>query len=113
MAARKPGKVAAPVKIKQRKNHGPKRKMFHEWDSTTRMHLAQAGLLSKYHNFESFSLALTAKGIKKYISDIWADYIKVTGGNPVAQKDYFKHIELNAQRVEQEVIKKTNKKGSR
>ena len=32
-----------------RKKHGPKKKMFHCWSSTMRMHLAKAGLLSKYN----------------------------------------------------------------
>lgn len=45
-----------------RKKHGQKKKMFHCWSSTMRMHLAKAGLLSKYNNFEAWQQACQAKG---------------------------------------------------
>ena len=46
------------------KSHGPKRKLFHEWSRSMRIHLANAGLLSKYSNYESFKLACVARGVK-------------------------------------------------
>lgn len=46
------------------KPHGPKRKLFHEWSRSMRIHLANAGLLDKYNNFESFRLACIARGLK-------------------------------------------------
>jgi hypothetical protein len=46
------------------KMHGPKRKLFHEWSRSMRIHLANAGLLTKYTNYESFKLACVARGIK-------------------------------------------------
>ena len=46
------------------KMHGPKRKLFHDWSRSMRIHLANAGLLTKYHNYESFKLACVARGVK-------------------------------------------------
>lgn len=46
------------------KMHGPKRKLFHQWSRSARIHLGNAGLLDKYHNFESFKLACVARGMK-------------------------------------------------
>lgn len=44
------------------KKHGPKRKLFHCWSSTMRKHFADAGLLSKEYNYESFALSCNARG---------------------------------------------------
>lgn len=90
MAARKPAKVAAPVKQKLRKNHGPKRKLFHDWDSTTRLALAKAGLLSKYSNYQSFALSLNARGIKKDVEKYWKDFCLLP--NLEARKAFFKNL---------------------
>lgn len=46
------------------KQHGPKRKLFHDYSSTMRIHMAEAGLLDKYSNYESFKLSCMARGIK-------------------------------------------------
>lgn len=46
------------------KMHGPKRKLFHDWSRSMRIHLANAGLLDKYSNYESFKLACVARGVK-------------------------------------------------
>ena len=56
------GKGKGGASAGPRKPHGPKRKLFHDWTSTMRMHLARAGLLSKYNNYESFVLACGARG---------------------------------------------------
>lgn len=46
------------------KKHGPKRKMFHDWDSTTRLAFGKLGILNKYHNLDSFILSCQARGLK-------------------------------------------------
>ena len=71
MAVRKP--VAQKV-IKQKKNHGPKRKLFHDWTSTMRLHFANAGLLDKYSNYESFAISCGARGVRTDIAKLWEDY---------------------------------------
>ena len=43
------------------KKHGPKRHLFKEYKPMIKA-FADAGLLSKYHNYESFVLACNAKG---------------------------------------------------
>ena len=54
MAKGKGGKPSVSAGPKLHKKHGPKKKMWHCWDSTTRLHFGQAGLLTKYYNKESF-----------------------------------------------------------
>jgi hypothetical protein len=59
--------------LKGRKEHGPKRHLFNdykplEWD------LGQLGLLSKYHNFESFKLACMARGCKNPTKEMWLKF---------------------------------------
>lgn len=57
------------------KNHGPKRKMFHKsYNSCERVHMAQLGVLSKYYDKESWTLACMARGIKNPSDSMWADY---------------------------------------
>ncbi len=73
MAARKPGKVAAPVKMKLRKNHGPKRHMFKELKPMVHL-FAQAGLLTKYNNYESFALSCAARGVKNGVPEMWSEF---------------------------------------
>jgi len=46
------------------KKHGPKRHLFKEYKPMVKA-MADAGLLSKYHNFESWQLAMAARGCKK------------------------------------------------
>ena len=62
MAKGKGKKVSAGSGL--RKKHGPKKHMFKEYKPMVRA-FAQAGLLSKYHNFESWQLAMAARGSKK------------------------------------------------
>lgn len=73
MAARKPGKVAAPVKQKLRKRHGPKRHMFKDLKPMVYLY-TQTGILSKYYNYESFALACASRGVKSGIPEMWMDY---------------------------------------
>ena len=74
MAARQPGKVAAPVKQKQRKNHGPKRHMFKDFKPMIAV-FAQTGILSKFYNYESFVQALAVRGVRSMTQELWADFV--------------------------------------
>ena len=73
-----------------RKSHGPKKKMFHCWSSTMRMHLAKAGLLSKYNNFEAWQQACQAKGKRNATKAEFEDFVKL---DKEAKDKYF--TELN------------------
>ena len=46
------------------KKHGPKRHL-HAWCGAMKKDFADAGLLSKYEDFESWQLAMAARGCKK------------------------------------------------
>lgn len=46
------------------KKHGPKRHMFKEYKPMIKA-MADAGLLTKYNDFESWQLACAARGCKK------------------------------------------------
>lgn len=71
------------------KKHGPKKKMFHCWDSTTRLHFAKAGLLTKYTNYESFVLACNSRGKRNPTE---ADFKEFCGLNKEQKKEYFKNL---------------------
>ena len=92
MAQRKGGSVA-PAKQKLRKNHGPKRKLFHDYDSTTRFHFGGTGVLSKYSNYESFALSCAARGAKSGVQDMWNEF-KVLDRK--AQDEYLANIKENS-----------------
>lgn len=79
------GKGKGGASAGPRKPHGPKRKLFHDWTSTMRMHLARAGLLSKYNNYESFALACGARGKRNPTKAEFNDFILLTR----EQKDEF------------------------
>ena len=71
------------------KKHGPKKKMFHCWSSTMRKHFADAGLLSKNYNYESFATACTAKGKRNVSKGDFNAFIVL----PKEEKDnYFKSM---------------------
>lgn len=46
-----------------RKNHGPKKYLFHELKPMVHI-IAQSGLLSKYYAYESWVTACQARGVK-------------------------------------------------
>lgn len=72
-----------------KKMHGPKRKLFHEWSSTMRMHLAKAGLLSKYSNYESWAIAVQARGKRDTSRNDFNEFVKLSR----EEKDnYFNNI---------------------
>lgn len=92
MAQRKPGKVAAPVKQKLRKQHGPKRHMFKDYKPMVHA-FAQAGILSKYYNYESFAQACAARGIRTGIELMWDEFTRL----PHNEKNiYLKNAQANA-----------------
>jgi len=72
-----------------RKKHGPKRKMFHCWSSTMRMHLAKAGLLSKYNNFEAWQQACQAKGKRDATQANFNEFVKL---DKEAKDKYFEDL---------------------
>ena len=43
------------------KNHGPKRHL-HRWCGAMKQDFARAGVLSKYHDYESWQIACAARG---------------------------------------------------
>lgn len=103
MAARKPGKVAAPVKQKLRKNHGPKRHLFKEYKPMVHV-FAQSGLLDKYHNFESFTISCGAKGVRSNVAALWDEFRYLPYDQ---QKEFFKNLKENAQRIDAKIAKKS------
>ena len=86
MAKGKGGRVASAG---PKKKHGPKKKMFHCWSSTMRKHLADAGLLDKCYNFESFALACNARG-KRNVSR--SDFNTFIGLSREEKEKYFADI---------------------
>ena len=81
------GKSKSSSSGSSHKKHGPKKKMWHCWDSTTRLHFAQAGLLTKYSNKESFEQAVSARGIRTSIDELWAEFCRLA---KEVQKVWFK-----------------------
>jgi len=72
-----------------KKKHGPKRKLFHCWSSTMRKHFADAGLLSKYNNYESWVLAVQSRGRRDASRNDFNAFVIL----PIEEKKaYFKNI---------------------
>lgn len=89
MAVRKPGKVAAPVKQKQRKNHGPKKHMFKDFKPMV-VAFARTGILSKFYNYESFVQSLAFRGVRSMTRELWADFSVLSYE---AKKEFLKNIQ--------------------
>lgn len=70
------------------KKHGPKKKMFHQWSSTMRLHLSKCGLLSKYHNKESWEQSLTSKGVRTLDNELWKEFSHLSIDE---RKEWFKN----------------------
>ena len=105
MAVRKGGKPAAPVKVRLRKNHGPKRHLWHGLDKVGRIDMGACGCLSKYWDKESFGLACNARGVKIGINDLWEEYKLLP--TCVAKDAYLANIKDNLKRVMEEKAKKS------
>lgn len=65
--------TAGPKKV-----HGPKRKLFHCWSQTMRKHFADAGLLSKNYNYESFTISCNARGKRNVSKNDFNDFVKLS-----------------------------------
>ena len=83
------GKSSTPAAARLRKNHGPKRHLFREYKPMIHA-FAKVGLLDKYHNRESFELALAARGIKKDTNARWVEFQALP--NRAAQVEWFKNL---------------------
>lgn len=58
--------------------HGPKRHLHHSiTPQTTRMALAKCGVLSKYDDFDSFSLAMLARGVRADMRMMWDEFCSI------------------------------------
>lgn len=71
-----------------RKSHGPKRKLFKEFKPMIKA-FADAGLLTKYNNYESFCLACNARGKRNPTRREFTEFTYLTREQ---QKEYFKSI---------------------
>lgn len=61
-----------------RKNHGPKRHLHHGFGpKALRQEMAKTGIFSKYTNFESFCLAMQARGVKADLHIMWDEFRKI------------------------------------
>lgn len=103
MAVRRGGN-AAPVKMKLRKNHGPKRHLWHGLDKVGRIDVGACGLLSKYYDKESFGLACNARGIKMGINDLWEEYKLLPTCK--AKDEYLSNVQENFKRILDKKMKK-------
>ena len=71
------------------KKHGLKKKLHHCWSSTMRKHFADAGLLTKYHDYESWQTSCAARGKKNVSRSDFNDFVKLSK----EEKDkYFENI---------------------
>jgi len=61
-----------------KKKHGPKTHRFHCWSSTIRKALADAGLLSKYYNYEAWQQACQAKGKRNTTYNDFNEFVKLS-----------------------------------
>ena len=71
-----------------RKSHGPKRHLFKEYKPMIKA-FADAGLLDKYHNYESFVLACNAKGKRNATKQEFNSFVCLSMED---KKKYFKSI---------------------
>ena len=104
MAVRKGGKLAAPVKQRLRKNHGPKRHLWHGLDKVGRIDMGACGCLSKYWDKESFALACNARGVKMCINELWDEYKLLP--TCVAKNEYLANIKDNLKKILDKKAKK-------
>lgn len=89
MAKGKGGKPSVSAGPKLRKKHGPKRHMF-RWTGPMKYQFAQAGVLTKYTDYESWVLACQARGKRKDIDK--AEFDKFVLLSLEEKKEYFKNI---------------------
>lgn len=61
-----------------RKKHGPKRRMWHYYEKAVRVEFGKLGLLTKYNDYDSWKLALMARGVKTPTLAMWVEFSKLT-----------------------------------
>ena len=104
-----------------RKNHGPKRHLHHDiGPKAFRQMMGTTGLLNKYHNFESFCLAMQARGVRADMEVMWAEFRRIPyieradgslGPNRAAEKEFFKNAaELGAKLMKKKPAASASKK---
>lgn len=92
MAQRRSGFIATSSKERSYKNHGPKRHMFKDYKPMVHQ-FAKAGLLTKYNDYESFTLSCTARGVKYGIAEMWIEFRCLPHDK---QNEYLKNIRENS-----------------
>ena len=70
------------------KNHGPKKHLFKEYKPIIKA-MADAGLLSKYYNYDSFSSACSSKGKRNPSKHDFNDFFVLSKED---KKGYFKGL---------------------
>ena len=101
---------AAPVK-KLRKHHGPKRHLWHDYDKVGRIDFGRIGLLTKYYDKESFTLAAYARGVKNDVNELWNEYklLKTCREKDIYLDGIKEHAERIAQLKSKKVLTKVKK----
>lgn len=79
------GKGGSKASAGPHKKHGPKRKLFKEYKPMIKA-FADAGLLTKYNNYESFCLACNARGKRNPTRREFTEFTYLTKEK---QKEYF------------------------
>ena len=95
MAVRKLAPAAQKTRL--RKSHGQKKKMFHAWPTAIRISLAKCGVLTKYHDFESFQVFCASRGIRANIDELYAKFVLCKTRQ--AQDEYFANIREHAKQI--------------
>lgn len=67
------------------KKHGPKRHL-HRWCGVRKQEFSKAGVLSKYYDYESWALALAARGVKKFEASEFNSFVIMSMEK---KKEYF------------------------
>lgn len=70
------------------RSHGPKRHM-HRWCGPHKTFYSKSGLLNKYHDFESWQLACTARGKRSATYGEFQEFLLLP---PERQRSFFKEL---------------------
>ena len=62
-----------------------------------RLAFAKCGVLSKYHNFESFEASCSARGVRGDIADLYEEFIRLPDRK--TQDAYLKNLKENAAKL--------------
>ena len=90
---------------KGRKNHGPKRHLDHDiFPKALRMSMTSCGVLDKYGSYDSFCLAMQARGVRADFRIMWSEFCNCK--NKAAQDAFF----ANAKQIGLDVMKKQKSK---